>query len=137
VDLELRSLKEGATDIAAAVRYTCKLLILSSHQIERTPSLEQLADTIAAAAEAGADIAKLATRLQGPKDLATLLQLLDLSAPIPLSVMGMGPLGPTSRLALARCGSILNYGFLAEANAPGQLPAWRLKELITELRAEN
>jgi 3-dehydroquinate dehydratase-1 len=47
--------------------------------------------------------------------------------------MGMGPVGKLSRLVLAKAGSVLNYGYLLEANAPGQWPAWELKSLIDQI----
>jgi 3-dehydroquinate dehydratase-1 len=47
--------------------------------------------------------------------------------------MGMGGLGRVSRLTLAKLGSLLNYGFLGEANAPGQWPARQLKDLLNDL----
>jgi 3-dehydroquinate dehydratase-1 len=47
--------------------------------------------------------------------------------------MGMGPWGRISRLVLAKCGSLLNYGYIGKSNAPGQWPAARLKELLAEL----
>ena len=136
IDLELRSLLEGAADLAAAVKESGKLLILSSHDFEGTPSLDRLKDTIDTAADSGADVAKIASRISTPADLATLLQLVSDPAPIALSVMGMGSLGRVSRLLLAQCGSLLNYGYLAKENAPGQMSARRLKELILELRAD-
>jgi 3-dehydroquinate dehydratase-1 len=36
-------------------------------------------------------------------------------------------------LVLAKCGSLLNYGYLGEANAPGQWPAARLKAILADL----
>ncbi len=135
IDIELRSLTEGAADLAAAAKASGKLLILSAHDFVGTPSIGLLRDTIEAAANAGADIAKIATRITAPADLLTLLQLACDPAPLPLSIMGMGPLGRISRLLLAQCGSLLNYGYLAKENAPGQLSARRLKELHAELSA--
>jgi 3-dehydroquinate dehydratase-1 len=54
-------------------------------------------------------------------------------APLPLAVMAMGRFGKVSRLLFAQAGSVLNYGYLATANAPGQWPAARLRELFAEL----
>ena len=71
--------------------------------------------------------------VEAAEDLARLIRLLANEKRIPLSVMGMGGLGRVSRITLARCGSILNYGYLGESNAPGQLPARRLKEMLKEV----
>ncbi len=51
-----------------------------------------------------------------------------------LAVMGMGPLGRVSRLALATAGSVLNYGYLGSGpQVPGQWSAATLRERIEEL----
>ena len=44
--------------------------------------------------------------------------------------MGMGKFGKASRLALAKAGSVLNYGYLDCPNAPGQWEATELKRLL-------
>ena len=81
-------------------------------------------------AEAGADVAKCAFSLENPGDLQCLAEAFA-GSPLPLSLMGMGPLGPSSRLLAASLGSVLNYGFLGEhPTAPGQWPARLLKEAL-------
>ena len=47
--------------------------------------------------------------------------------------MGMGEFGKVSRLALASAGSVLNYGYLGDAQLPGQWPAVELKRRLQEL----
>ena len=47
--------------------------------------------------------------------------------------MGMGVFGKVSRLALAKAGSALNYGYLDRPNAPGQWEARELKKLISQI----
>ena len=42
----------------------------------------------------------------------------------------MGPLGPASRLSLARAGSCLTYGFVDESNAPGQVSSAELMQKL-------
>ena len=49
--------------------------------------------------------------------------------------MGMGEFGRVSRLALAKAGSVLNYGYLDEPNAPGQWEARELRQLLTAIEA--
>ena len=50
--------------------------------------------------------------------------------------MGMGPLGKVSRLLFAQLGSVLNYGFLHEAQVSGQWEATLLKQRLSELAAD-
>ena len=86
------------------------------------------------AARPDCDAVKLATYLNGPDDLIRLMRIVS-GTPTGCAcpIMGMGPWGRVSRLVLAKLGSLLNYGFIGESNAPGQWPAARLKELLAEL----
>ena len=132
VDVEIQSLQE-MEEICAEVKASSALLLLSFHDFTGTPSLEHLQTTLAMALEAGADVVKFATTLQGPEDVATLSQLLAMPSRPPLSIMGMGPLGRASRLLFAQLGSVFNYGYLDVATVPGQWAAGRMKELLAEL----
>ena len=134
IDIELRSAPDMLPLIKSA-RSRHVQVVGSFHDFTGTPSKEVLQGAADFAIQFGLDAAKLATTLRGPADLARLLDLIaETARRIPLSVMGMGTLGPSSRLALARCGSVLNYGYLGTANAPGQISAPRMKELLNELR---
>jgi 3-dehydroquinate dehydratase-1 len=85
------------------------------------------------AQQAGLDAVKIATYLNTQDDLIRLMKLAGQTHRLRISVMGMGPWGRVSRLVLAKCGSLLNYGFIGVSNAPGQWPVARLKELLAEL----
>ena len=64
-------------------------------------------------------------------DLETLLDLFhDRDKSVPAAFMGMGTLGPESRRLAADAGSVLNYGYLVEPNAPGQLSALEIRERL-------
>ncbi len=133
MDVELRS----AFDLQPLIKKAKSrrvAVIGSFHDFNGTPSDEVLQGAIDMALQFQFDAVKIATTLHSPGDLARLLKLLDGPRRLPASVMGMGPLGRASRIVLARCGSILNYGHLGESNATGQWPARQLKELLTELR---
>ena len=107
------------------------VLIASWHDFTQCPSREQLRDIVGEMASAGADIAKCAFTLGAPSDCQRIAEALE-DAPLPLSIMGMGPLAPASRLLATHLGSILNYGYLGEAaTAPGQWPANLLREAIS------
>jgi len=130
IDLELRSLVELSALWAEAGQRTL-LRVASFHDFEATPPLDQLRARIEAAAAAGADVAKLAFRIREPRDLLRIIELFQEPSPLPLSVMGMGPLAPSSRLLAAQLGSVLNYGYLgSQPTAPGQWPAPQLKRVL-------
>lgn len=132
VDIELRSAMDMRPLVQKAQGMGVRV-IGSFHDFQATPGEEVLRGAINFAQPAGLDAVKLATFLNKSEDLNRLITLTSEVHRLRLSSMGMGPLGRVSRLVLAKCGSLLNYGYLGEANAPGQWPAARLKELLAEL----
>ncbi len=113
--------------VIAAAHAAGKPVIGSFHDFSATPPRATLASTIARGWKSGVDLVKLATRLNAEADLRLLLALLKRGAARrPLCLIGMG--APEARLALARAGSCLAYGFLGKSAAPGQLSCtalWR------------
>lgn len=129
VDIELRSLASlaGVVDSARSRRIR---LVASFHDFKKTPASGRLRDLSMQARDAGADIFKIATRTECPADVCRLMDLFQ-SSPLPVAVMGMGPLGFGSRVLFAQCGSVLNYGWLHRPNVSGQWPAVELKRVLT------
>lgn len=107
--------------LAIAARKTGRAVVASFHDFSGTPPIEELERIVARGWEKGADIVKVAVFTATEADLDTLKALLDRRAARPLSVLGMGPLGPRSRVELARAGSCLTYGFADASSAPGQV----------------
>jgi 3-dehydroquinate dehydratase I len=133
IDLELRSIAPLRPVIEQA-RANGVGLIVSHHDFKKAPSRAVLFAKRRAAQRAGAQIFKVAAMISDARDLALLFSFLLKRGRMPLSVMGMGPLGKMSRLLFATTGSVLNYGYLGGAQVPGQWPAVLLKERILELR---
>lgn len=132
IDVEMRSAMEMRSLVQKSQGMGVRV-IGSFHDFQATPGEEVLRGAINFAQPAGLDAVKLATFLNNSSDLNRLVSLTSEVHRLRLSAMGMGPLGRVSRLVLAKCGSLLNYGYLGEANAPGQWPAARLKELLAEV----
>lgn len=132
IDIELRSVMEMRSLLTSA-RARGVSVLGSFHDFQATPGDEVLSGAIEMAQTTGLDAVKFATYLNGPEDLIRLMKLVSGHLRLPMSVMGMGALGRLSRLTLAKLGSLLNYGFIGDSNAPGQWPAPRLKELLSEL----
>ncbi len=109
--------------------------VASWHDFEGRPdTFAEIPAMAEAAAAAGAACFKAAVRLHGIGDLARLGELQASTHPLPLSLMGMGPLAPVSRLLCAQHGSVLNYGYLGNApTAPGQWSAKMLKDAVAAL----
>lgn len=107
-------------------------LILSHHDLVRTPADADLDDLYARMCDAGADIVKIVTTPQTIGDIARLLHFAcraTRSGRRPLIALAMGPMGQATRVLAARTGAPFTYASLrrgAEA-APGQIPAAELR----------
>jgi len=126
-DIELRS--PIIEQVSVLARQHKRALIVSHHDFGRTPPLEELRVIVERAARYGT-VAKVATMVKTEEDLATLRALLAEKRPTPLCVLGMGPLGPQTRIDFPRLGSCLTYGYLDQPVAPGQVSA---RELMRQL----
>ena len=135
VDIEARSLA-GLKDVVACAKNNGVGIIASFHDFKKTPTTSRLREVIRRAKDAGATLVKIATRTTTPKDVSRLLDLWN-ATPLPLAIMGMGPLGMSSRLLFANCGSALNYGWLHSPNVPGQWSAAELRTLITKIGVDK
>ncbi len=115
-------------DVAALVRARpAGQLIVSHHDFAATPPLAPLLGVVdrCHAAAPGA-IAKVATAVTGADDRAALRTLLA-RRPERTAVIGMGSVDDGLRVELAAAGSLLAYGFIAGATAPGQVSAEALQ----------
>ncbi|MDP9290778.1 MAG: type I 3-dehydroquinate dehydratase [Verrucomicrobiota bacterium] len=134
IDIELRSVRALGGVIAAA-REKNVAVIGSHHDFQSTPSLPRLKALATAARNARCDILKVAALTKSAADLARLLEFLDAEKRMPLSLMGMGPVGKVSRLVLGLAGSVLNYGYLDREQVTGQWPAVELRKRLAEIGA--
>lgn len=134
IDIELASVPEmrGLIDLLASRGIPW---IASYHDFRGPVNLATLQAGREAATAAGAAAFKAALELgwESPRlgELADFLQ----SPGLPVSLMGMGPLAPVSRVLFAQLGSVLNYGYLGNSpTAPGQWSARQLADAIRSVR---
>lgn len=127
VDIELRA--ELKDELMGRID---KPTIVSYHDFTRMPSPEELRSTLFEISETGASIAKIAVTPGFLGDNLTLLELL-LKANTPLCVIAMGELGRHMRAIAPIYGSVLTYGYVSEATAPGQMTVSELKQMQTLL----
>jgi 3-dehydroquinate dehydratase-1 len=129
---------EAASPLAAEVvrraHAAGRRVVLSHHDFQMTPALEDLRRIVADARAAGADVAKVAVMVNGPEDRDRVFQLLDERADDRLCVIGMGADAASLRVSLAAAGSIFAYAYLDRPAAPGQLS---VAELADRLRAAS
>jgi 3-dehydroquinate dehydratase I len=130
IDVELRS----ARAFKSVLNYARKRnvgRILSFHDFKSTPSSRALRAKTLQAKKAGGDSFKIACRVDEPVQLARLVDfVLGRDVDLPISAMGIGKLGTTSRLLLAHCGSVLNYGSLHKSRVEGQPPIELLRSSL-------
>ncbi|MEM0969153.1 MAG: type I 3-dehydroquinate dehydratase [Verrucomicrobiota bacterium] len=134
VDLELRTLEEheDARRLAQTFERNEALVVASYHDFEACPSEVELSRLEQRFKEVPAGLLKVAVTVSDLEQVVFLAHWLE-GLSVPASVMGMGAQGKLSRLVLARSGSLLNYGYLRTANAPGQWSAAAMSALLPEL----
>lgn len=109
-------------------------VVLSQHDFDKTPPLENLKFTYFKMSQLGADYLKLAVM---PKDAQDVLNLLDAlyasSGSVNAKTVGiaMSELGLVSRTAQGVFGGTISYGCLGTPQAPGQIHVKKLKELLS------
>jgi len=132
IDVEARNLDTMA-GIWSEAGDAGLLRVASAHNFEEAFSFDEMAQITEMAMVSGADVAKFAYRMHSVEEIELGMALLNrfVTEPIQISVMGMGALGPESRVRFGRHGSILNYGYLGDKEtAPGQMAAKILKSKI-------
>lgn len=127
LDVELES--EIVDDVIALARAKQMSVVVSQHHFEGTPPLATLHSAILRVSSRRGCIPKVATRVRGTQDAATLRQLVagfpDQAAVLPMGD-GSGPL----RVQLAKNGSRLTYAYLDEPSAPGQLSFMEMDDAL-------
>ena len=131
VDFEIRS--PGLAELVRSARSVGKPVIGSYHDFRGLPTRSELERVIREGTDAGVDIIKIAAVTQTEADLVLLESVLDAHRGAPLCLLGMGQCGAESRTRLPARGSCLTYGYVDEANAPGQLSS---AELVAYIRRQ-
>ncbi len=127
VDVELRA--EGRDRLMKMVDGP---VIISYHDFEGMPPLDVLRSMLKEIFEAGAEIAKIALTPASLEDCLDLLKLV-LETEGPTTLMGMGDVGRHLRAVAPIYGSVLTYGYIESATAPGQIPVKALREVLDVL----
>lgn len=136
LDVELRSARSLAAVLDAALATNVRRII-SYHDFEKTPSASVLRGKLLDARKLKADIFKIATRIETASDRACLIKFFeDARELIPIAAMGIGKLGRAARITLAQRGSILNYGYLDQPQAQGQLSLAELRVALAAVKAQ-
>jgi 3-dehydroquinate dehydratase-1 len=107
--------------------------IISYHDFSGMPSPEELQSILNEMAEAGALISKIAATPKSLRDNLNLLELLTKTDRL-LCVIAMGEMGRHMRVMAPIYGSVLTYGYVSSATAPGQMSVAELRHAMEILR---
>jgi 3-dehydroquinate dehydratase I len=109
-------------------------VIISYHNYDKTPELEELEEIVRDCYARGADLAKIATHVNVNRDNSKILSLYK--APGRLVAIGMGDLGRISRIVAPFLGAEFTYASLTEgsATAPGQISFIKLHQFIRDIQ---
>lgn len=134
VDVELEAPQAYRQEIVRKARAIGCRVIISHHDYERTPDAAALRKAVARCFRCGADIAKIACRVNADCDNARLLGLLDCQRK--LVVVGMGPKGRITRIAAPLLGSRFTFASATagKETAEGQVGRAELERIIRILR---
>jgi 3-dehydroquinate dehydratase-1 len=132
IDVEIAS-RALVAELVPAARAAGRTVILSAHDFATTPSRDTLLALVDAARALGAHLPKLATHTTTLDDLRTLIDVTLVAAADGIVTLGMGVLGPLSRIVLPAAGSLLTYGAAGGGTAPGQTPVAELAALVGRL----
>lgn len=107
-----------------------KTLIISYHNFKETPDFQTLHQLITDGKSIGGDIVKISTFANETADMICLLQVTWERANEGLISISLGPKGMPSRVFFPLFGSLISYGFIEEAAAPGQIDIYSLIKYI-------
>jgi 3-dehydroquinate dehydratase-1 len=132
VDVELAAPADSREKIIKPAHELGKTVIMSHHDFNETPSIEKMKDILERAWKCGGDIAKFAAKANSPADTINLLRV-TYEATKPVCMISMGNIGRHTRVIAPLYGSLLTYGAVGEAVAPGQLTIAELKRTMKVL----
>jgi 3-dehydroquinate dehydratase type I len=128
IDIEIDC--PALADLAQSIKGGARCMI-SYHNWDGTPSLEQLSGTVQRQLAAGADICKVVTMADSAYDNLAVLKLPGLFPWIDLISFAMGPAGALSRVLSPLSGGYLTYASIDEdsGSAPGQMSVEAMRKI--------
>jgi len=129
VDIEIETAGEQMDLLTTAARDAGSSVIISYHNFNKTADREELESLMLSCYEKGAELAKIATRVNAPEDIRNLVSLYEV--PGKKVILGMGPMGRITRVIGPYLGAAFTFASLEEGEetAPGQLSVKQLDEI--------
>ncbi|MFA6507114.1 MAG: type I 3-dehydroquinate dehydratase [Treponemataceae bacterium] len=133
IDVELNTPRSIRDAVIAMAREKGVFVVVSNHDFEKTPNVDELVDRLVAASRIG-DIAKIAVMPLSPEDVVSLLAATVAAkrqiGDAPIITISMGAFGVVSRLTGEAFGSAVTFGSAKAASAPGQIPVATLRTVL-------
>ena len=128
VDIELRTRNLG--EVIPLIKKRAKCL-LSFHELERTPPLNEMREIVQRQLKVGADICKVITTARRFEDNLTVLELISGFSGTRIVSFAMGDLGLVSRILCPLVGGDFTYASIEKGkeSAAGQITARDLRKL--------
>lgn len=131
LDLEYRE-ERNFSLLAEKAKNKGIFVVASRHFFEAMPKEEQLYEYLYAAQASASDIVKLAVLPQSDQDVQRLAQIAlnfqQYHPDKPMVIIAMSEIGKVSRICPQRFASVLTFGCLGSASAPGQMEVNDLKK---------
>jgi len=128
VDIEVET--KNLAEVIPVIKERAKCL-LSFHQLNKTPPLEEMKGIVSRQLEAGADICKMVTTAQRFEDNLSVLQLITDHPETKIVAFAMGPLGLASRILCPLVGGDFTYASMGKGkeSAPSQITVKQLRKI--------
>lgn len=137
LDIELSQSSECARELIEQAHHAGIGVIMSRHDFEKTPDAANLIESMEEMMRCGADVCKIAMMPQSYADVATLLlatgTMKERHPQTLLITMSMGQKGCVSRLCGGLFGSVMSFGSIGRASAPGQVSAENLSTVLKSI----
>ena len=137
VDIELFQGDEAVTQLIDYAHAHDVKVIVSNHDFNSTPKLEELMTRLKKMQDLGADILKIAVMPSDMKDVLTLLEatvnMSEKYADRPIVTIAMSERGGISRVTGEIFGSSITFGTLGKSSAPGQIEASELSKVLIRM----
>lgn len=139
VDIEMESGNAYRKELVERARLKGCKVIISFHDFRKTPDAEELSRIISRCFWEGADIVKIACKVNSARDNVRLLNILDQDDCHGRAVVvGMGTQGRITRVAGPLLGSPFTFASLSDEKktAPGQIEKNTLEQILKVLKDE-
>lgn len=116
------------------------VIIMSYHNFAKTPADGEMVLKVSMMKQFAADMGKISVMPHSLKDVLGLMNLsvkLQGLTELPLILISMGNLGKTTRVSGELIQSVMTFGSLTAASAPGQIPVEELRNVLNVMNLEK